>query len=306
MTQQIGAPHHDAAPIGDVSAPPFAVLPDSSTLFERRAARFRTLAAASDLKPYLLFLAELSAAQHAIQTDLPAPPPLDEQARERAREFAMPPLDRAAFAVDDVFRETFRRLLAAAARIEAPAPTRAARERLTHVDDARLADMARAVLSDAVEPDELAEHIFVAAALQAHFARLAARLDADRLVAVGDALCPACGSAPASSVVAETTGSHGSRFCACATCQTQWNYVRVKCVACGSTMGVSYQEIEDGAGVAKAEVCDACGSYVKILYQAKEPQVDPIADDVASLGLDMLVRETGVRRAGVNIFLSGY
>ena len=45
---------------------------------------------------------------------------------------------------------------------------------------------------------------------------------------------------------------------------------------------------------------------MKILYQAKEPQVDPIADDVASLGLDMLVRETGVRRAGVNIFLSGY
>ena len=306
MTQQIGAPHHDAAPIGDIAAPPFALLPDPATLFARRAERFRALAAMSELGPYLLFLAQLSAAQHAIQKGLSAPQPLSDEARERAREFAMPPLDRAGFVIDDVFRETFRRLLEAAARIAAPAETCAARERLTRIDDARLADMARAVLSDAVEPDELAGHIFVAAALQVHFARAAAQLDAARLVAVGDALCPACGAAPASSIVAETTGSHGSRFCACATCQTQWNYVRVKCVACGSTMGVSYQEIEDGAGVAKAEVCDACGSYVKILYQAKEPQVDPIADDVASLGLDMLVRETGVRRAGVNIFLSGY
>jgi len=42
------------------------------------------------------------------------------------------------------------------------------------------------------------------------------------------------------------------------------------------------------------------------MYQQQNPALDPVADDVASLGLDLLVRETGFRRGGVNPFLLGY
>ena len=56
----------------------------------------------------------------------------------------------------------------------------------------------------------------------------------------------------------------------------------------------------------KAETCDSCRGYVKILNQQKEPDVDPIADDVASLALDLLVREAGFSRGAVNPFLTGY
>jgi FdhE protein len=45
---------------------------------------------------------------------------------------------------------------------------------------------------------------------------------------------------------------------------------------------------------------------VKILHQHKNPQLEPVADDVASLGLDILLRETGYRRGAVNPFLLGY
>jgi FdhE protein len=45
---------------------------------------------------------------------------------------------------------------------------------------------------------------------------------------------------------------------------------------------------------------------VKILQQQKDPDVDPFADDVASLGLDILVREAGYRRGAFNPFLLGY
>jgi FdhE protein len=45
---------------------------------------------------------------------------------------------------------------------------------------------------------------------------------------------------------------------------------------------------------------------VKILYQQKDHALDPVADDVASLGLDLLMRETGLRRGGVDHFLLGY
>jgi FdhE protein len=49
--------------------------------------------------------------------------------------------------------------------------------------------------------------------------------------------------------------------------------------------------IEDDSGAVKAETCDECRTYAKMLYQARDMQVDPFADDLASLGLDILVAE---------------
>jgi FdhE protein len=45
---------------------------------------------------------------------------------------------------------------------------------------------------------------------------------------------------------------------------------------------------------------------VKILHSHKDPSLDCVADDVASLGLDLLMREAGYKRGGVNPFLVGY
>jgi FdhE protein len=98
----------------------------------------------------------------------------------------------------------------------------------------------------------------------------------------------------------------GVRYVQCSLCATQWNQVRVRCVSCGSTKGISYQAIEGVADSIKAETCDECGTYMKILYQTKDMELEPVADDVASLGLDLLVSEAGWRRAAVNPFLLGY
>jgi len=303
---QVGAPRHDPIPIGDIAAPPFVRLPEPDSLFARRAERFRKLAGNHELRPYLLFLADLCAVQHGIQDGLPTaelPPP---DVIARAREYGMPPLDRDRFTADAAWDATLDRLLAAIGTCEMPAPARAALHHVRAADPATTADMVRSVLADAIPVEALAEHVFVAAALQVHFARLAAQLDGARLVPVGDGACPACGGPPVSSMLVGWHGAHGTRFCACALCGTLWNYVRIKCVACGSTKGISYQEIEDGAGTVKAETCEACRSYVKILHHVKDPALDPVADDVASLGLDLLMRETELRRAGVNPFLLGY
>jgi len=43
-----------------------------------------------------------------------------------------------------------------------------------------------------------------------------------------------------------------------------------------------------------------------MMNQQNDRFLDPIADDVATLGLDLLVRELGFRRGGVNPFLIGY
>jgi FdhE protein len=45
---------------------------------------------------------------------------------------------------------------------------------------------------------------------------------------------------------------------------------------------------------------------MKVLNRQKDAALDPVADDVATLGLDLLVRELGFRRGGINPFLIGY
>ncbi len=42
----------------------------------------------------------------------------------------------------------------------------------------------------------------------------------------------------------------------------------------------------------QAETCTACGTYRKIVNQEKDPLAEPLADDLASLMLDLLMSET--------------
>jgi FdhE protein len=301
-----GAPRHDPIPIGEIAAPPFVRLPDPLTLFATRSLRFRTLAEGHQLAPYLLFLAAISECQHRIQKDLPEPDLPANDARARAREHAMPPLDRTRFTADTALDVTLDRLLALAATIDMPDNARAAIERARGADAAARDEMVRSVLADAIPVETLADHVYIAAALQVHFARLAARLDPAALVPIGDGVCPACGGAPVASAIVGWKGAHGTRFCTCSLCATQWHVVRIKCVLCESTAGIAYEEVDSGPDTVKAETCESCHGYVKILHQHKNPQLEPVADDVATLGLDILLRETGYRRGAVNPFLLGY
>ncbi len=88
-------------------------------------------------------------------------------------------------------------------------------------------------------------------------------------------------------------------------CGTLWNYVRVKCTICASTQGIAYQEIQGRKSIAHAETCTPCRSYMKIIRQDGDPTADIVADHVASLGLDLLMRGTRFRRGGVYPFLLG-
>lgn len=301
-----GAAVSDPTAIGEVSSPPFARLPDPLSLFSIRAVRLRQLAEASELAPYLRFLAGLVEAQHDIQTDLPPQESPDPAAILRAREFGMPPLHRNGMDGDEAIHAIFDRLFAAADAVDKPDAAAKALTRVTDADPkARLA-MAEAVLSGALPADAIAEHIFVWAALQLHFARLASVLDAGKLTPVADGICPSCGGRPVSSMVVGWPGSHGARFCCCSLCSTLWHYVRIKCVLCGSTKGIAYREIEDHGGFVKAETCDECHGWTKIFYQNREPAVEPVADDVASLSLDLLMREGPYRRGGFAPLLAGF
>jgi len=296
----------DPTKIGEVSAPPFAVLPNPEALFERREERLRLLSKGHTLAPYLTFVADVAHAQRGTLIGLPqVSTPIPEELA-RAREFQMPPIDRAGLPADPVFRQTLERFLDAAQAIDMPDASRLALETLRAADTARRETLAHELSEPAAPYADLAQSVLVAAALQIHMARLASKLDAAALVSVGDGLCPVCGGRPCATMVVGWHGAHGSRFCACAMCGALWNYVRIRCVACGETKGISYKALDDGDGAIKAECCAECGSYVKIFQQTQEPNIEPVADDIASLGLDMRLRDENFRRAGFNPFLLGY
>ncbi len=301
-----GAVRPDPTVIGDVAAPPFARLPDPSLLFATRAARFRTIAEGHELGPYLRFLGAVSACQDRVRDDLPDPDMPGADALARAHDHGMPPLDRSRFSADAAFDATLDRLLEIAKDIDMPDNARAALARVREADSATREAMVRAALNDAIPVETLADHIYVAVALQVHFARLAARLDVQALQPIGSGVCPACGGAPVASAVVGWLGAHGTRFCTCSLCATQWHVVRIKCVLCDSTEGIAYEEIEGVSDTVKAETCARCRGYVKILHQHKNPRLDAVADDVATLALDILLREQGYRRGAVNLFLLGY
>jgi FdhE protein len=293
--------------LGEIAKPPFAVLPDPSTLFLGRAKRLAALAAGHQLEPYLRFLAEVARAQHDIATaaDLPpAPlPPADRIAQALAH--GMPPISRALFEEDAGAMAAIERLLKRLGTANVPAETATAIAGLSAASPDERRRKAHGTLLDTDPTDNPAHRALLAAGLQVHFARLAAQLPAEDLKLVADSACPVCGSLPMVSVVVGWPKAHNTRFCACSLCAAMWNVVRVKCLLCGSTDGISFREIEGRAAV-KAETCEKCRSYVKILYQVNDPALEQMADDVATLGLDMLLAEEGWKRGGHNPFLLGY
>ena len=295
----------DPTAIGGVVTPPFARLPDPAALFAKRSLRLRAYADHSDLGPFLLFLAGLADAQAGIQPALPALAAPDPEVLARARHHAMPPIDRAALLPDATFDATFDALFDAAAAVDAPGEARAALGRIA--GDRALRDAcARTVLAGETPEAGLAEHAYAAAAVQVHMARLAAALDAATLAPVGVGACPACGGPPVSSTIVGWQGADGARYCTCALCATMWNVVRVKCTLCDSTKGITYMGVEGGTDTVKAETCDACHRYVKVLQGQKDMLVEAVADDVGSLGLDMLMQGTAYRRGAYDPFLMGY
>ncbi len=299
-------PLPDPSILEGVTPAPFVRLPDPASLFATRAARLDRLSQGSDLAPYLGFLRDIVRVQEAILPELPEPELPDPAALSLAREHAMPALDRNRFTADAAFETTFDRFLAAAEPVAKPEAAQAALARVASASPAERDGLTRNLLAETIPVDAVGEHVYAAAALQVHFTRLAARLDAAALVPVGDALCPACGGRPATSIVVNWPKSHGARYCTCALCGTWWNYVRVRCTACGSTKGIGYQEPEGGQGAIKAETCDTCNAYCKVLYLPVAHDMEPVADDVASLGLDLLMREGPYHRAAFNPFLLGY
>lgn len=107
---------------------------------------------------------------------------------------------------------------------------------------------------------------------------------------------------PVSSMVQIGT-TQGLRYLHCNLCETEWHVVRIKCSNCEQTRDLNYWSLENEDAAVKAESCGDCGTYLKILYQEKDPKVEAVADDLASLILDAKMEQEGFARSSINPFL---
>lgn len=299
-TSAIIQPGEIERPAGEI---PFLHIPERGWIFRDRAERLRTLAQDHTMKDFLLFAANICDAQQAALHAFPSVPLPPEAQLKLCREHGMPPLSVQSWLRDPAWQDALQQIAEQVKEYANPV-ARETLARLRQMDSAELEELADAILSGRYEKIDLAAAPFVAAALQVYWTHMATTLG-DRAFGRSDVayLCPVCASHPVASVVRIGAAEQGLRYLCCSVCETQWHMVRVKCSNCESTKGISYLMIEGTSGAVKAESCDECGSYLKIMYMDKDPHVDPVADDLATLALDLMMGDGGMLRSGPNLFL---
>lgn len=268
------------------STPPTLLTP-APDLFARRAARLGQLAPAHSLGPWLDWLAGLCTAQ---QVALEQPSPGD-----LAAATAMGPA-----ALQGHIAAIRSTLIAALPGGHEPFPSNLEPSDLAVRIERNLLLAQAATLSAGRDRED----VLIAAAMQVAWTADACRAPTAGTAADANAAtCPRCGSAALGSIILAGGGLAGLRYQECCLCACRWNTVRARCTLCAAGSVVEYLSLDDAHPAVAAETCDQCHGYTKLFFQSKNIQVEPSADDLATLALDVLVGEQGYARAAPNLFL---
>jgi len=298
---------------------PFLRLPERTSVYADRALRLRQLAAGHPMRDFLVFVADLADAQHVLLQHMPALRLPDAITLDQAARSARPPLRADTAGRDPAWRDVLRSLLGAIQPRLAGSPALRVIGTLQAADDEYLEHQADRLLAGEMLGLDLGAAPLIAAALQLCWTHQV--LELQRMFGevapfgrtVDASRCPCCGSRPTSSIV-RIGDAAGYRYLHCSLCATQWHMVRIKCTHCESTKGIHYLQLEPVAGARPSataaapgaiqlECCEECDHYLKILHMERDHQVEPVADDLATLTLDILVADTGRHKHGVNLML---
>jgi FdhE protein len=288
-------------------------LPDPTDLFSRRATRLRQLAVGSSIAGYLQLMAALCDAQHEALKECGGAragelDPLALERIEQARRHGLPLLPANGWPRHRGWRDILTGLCERiASGSDFPEPVSAVCRILADPDREETESQAEALLSGASDGIDAEAAPFIMAALQVYWVDLGHKLQLPRPPVHADGpqvvVCPLCGTLPVASVVRADGEYNGYRYLHCALCATEWHLVRIKCSHCLATDEIGYHFLEHGSDAIRAESCPGCRTYRKILYREKDPGAEAVADDLASLPLDLLMSADGFRRASGNPLL---
>lgn len=286
---------------GGVKAPQPILLPDPKTRFAKTAARLEALEQRWQMSQWCSFMASLAHAQHAAALAIGLPAAMDEDAITQAVAQRVPPLAPESHVRDPMWRRGLHALLDNLEEHTSLAPLMPALSKLRGAEADEVEALAGDFLHGSIGAKDAGNVVYLAAALQVYFTALAATLPVDRLRLLPNrALCPCCGSTSVAGVITATGDAPGVRYLYCSLCSTAWNHVRAVCITCEGSEKVELWTVEGGGETVRAEICQDCGTYSKVLYQAKDMQTDPYADDLATLWLDMRLGEDNWARHAPN------
>ena len=298
------------------------LFPDIGSLFRERSVRLRQLAAAHPMRDFLIFMADVSQAQHEVLQSpfagdalVPSQEALGDAARN-----GVAPLAPDLYRRDPAWQMGLQQLVGTLKERHASAPVADVLAQLQAMSTEEIDRQADRLLAGIQLGLDMACAPLIGAALQVYWSRAVNATQSQHPdLAFGRVdkatLCPCCGSRPVASILRLGIHDTATRYLHCALCQSQWHMVRIQCTHCESPRKVFYQELEEETpsngiasvlqpkGAVRAECCDDCGHYLKIVSMEKDSYVDPVADDLASVSLDLLVSETGMQRHGLNFML---
>ncbi|WP_233961445.1 formate dehydrogenase accessory protein FdhE [Pectobacterium versatile] len=270
------------------------------SLYSSRAERLRQLAEEHPLGDYLTFAAGVVEAQQKVLYDHPLKLDLSDVLKQSGER---PPLDITVFP-RDAHWHTLLRALIEELKPDASGQVLSTLENLEKASEQELEEQATALLQHEFRAESNDKAPFIWAALSLFWAQMASQLPGKARAVPGEhrQFCPVCGSIPVSGVVQLGTSS-GLRYLHCNLCESEWHMVRVKCSNCEESSELNYWSLDSENSAIKAESCGHCGTYLKLLYQEKDHRVEAVADDLASLVLDVKMEEEGFSRSSINPFL---
>ena len=282
---------------------PPLLFPRLKNLYSRRAARLRDLAAKNPLGDYLRFAAVIAQAQEIVLYDHPLQIDLHQRLAESAQQ-GKPPLDIHTYPRDVHWQRLLHSLIAEL-KPEMSGQALAVLENLEKASSTELETLASALLEGEFAQVSSDKAPFIWAALSIYWAQMAAMIPGKARAEYGEhrQFCPVCASVPVASVVHMDVGHQGLRYLHCNLCESEWYVVRSKCSNCEQTRDLHYWSLDSEQAAVKAESCGDCGTYLKMLYQEKDPALEPVADDLASLVLDARMEQEGFARSSLNPFM---
>lgn len=276
---------------------PLVFYPSAKTLYTHRVERLQALAQKSPFSDYLNFCLQIAQQQANLVKQQPV-----ELHQSIPLNNDNPPLSLKNLPLSDVWQKYLNQLLQAIS--DTTPQITLVIESLLKNSAEQLQQKALYLLNGELNKVEGNESIFIWSALSLYYCQLASQIKGKAVAENTDNswLCPVCNSMPVASVI-QIGGNNGLRYLHCSLCESEWYVPRVKCTSCDDLQHIEYFSLDNTLAAIKTECCHTCQSYLKIFDQDKDPHLEVIADDIASLILDIKTEEEGFAKSGINPFI---
>lgn len=268
-------------------------------IYKKRILRLQELAKAHPMADYLTFVTKIVEAQNKLLESFS----LNKKIELSQQQFENKPLNIQYWKKDPIWIDILYALL----KEIKPSANEVILNTISELENTskkELDDLATKLLNQQFKQVSSDKAIFLWSALSFYWTQLAQNISHNAIMESDQALhtCPVCDSAPVSSII-HAGLKQGLRYLHCSLCETQWNIVRAKCSSCSHMEKLNYWSIDEEFASVRTESCGQCNSYLKLLFEGKDPDVDAVADDLASIYLDLEMGEKGFIRSGLNPFL---